>query len=64
MCTSVCFVGEVQIFQDDLDRFLNIAQRVKLEGLLGESNDQHFEGGKVENTFTDHEFEPQNEWLK
>ena len=26
--------GEVQIFQDDLDRFLNVAQRLKLEGLL------------------------------
>ena len=26
--------GEVQIFQDDLDRFLNVAQRLKLDGLL------------------------------
>ena len=26
--------GEVQIFQEDLDRFLNVAQRLKLEGLL------------------------------
>ena len=26
--------GELQIFQEDLDRFLNIAQRFKLEGLL------------------------------
>merc|ERR1712126_184977 len=27
--------GEVQIFQDDLDRFLIVAQRFKLEGLMG-----------------------------
>ena len=26
--------GEVNIFQDDLDRFLAMAQRFKLEGLL------------------------------
>ena len=26
--------GEVQIFQEDLDRFLNVAQRLKLQGLL------------------------------
>ena len=26
--------GEVQIFQEDLDKFLNVAQRLKLEGLL------------------------------
>ena len=30
--------GEVQIFQDDLDRFLSIAQRLKLEGLLTDPN--------------------------
>ena len=36
--------GEVHIFQEDLDRFLTIAQRLKLEGLLGdgsESDEQH-----------------------
>ena len=27
--------GEVQIFQEGLDRFLGIAQRFKLEGLMG-----------------------------
>ena len=26
--------GEVKIFQEELDRFLNVAQRLKLEGLL------------------------------
>merc|ERR1712126_713888 len=28
--------GEVQIFQENLDRFLNVAQRFKLKGLLGD----------------------------
>merc|ERR1712133_229311 len=31
--------GEVYIYQDHLDRFLEVAQRFKLEGLLGD-NDQ------------------------
>ena len=30
--------GEVQIFQDDLDRFLNVAQRLQLEGLMESDN--------------------------
>ena len=30
--------GELQIFQDDLDRFLNVAQRLKLEGLIADPN--------------------------
>ena len=36
--------GEVHIFQEDLDRFLTVAQRLKLEGLLedgSESDEQH-----------------------
>ena len=31
--------GEVHIFQEDLDRFLSIAQRLKLEGLLEDSSE-------------------------
>jgi len=31
------YEGEVQLFQDDLDRFLNIAKRLKIEGMLGET---------------------------
>ena len=30
--------GEVQIFQQHLDRFLSIAQRLKLQGLIGNEN--------------------------
>ena len=32
--------GEVQIFQDNLDRFLTVAQRLKLEGLLGNNEEE------------------------
>ena len=36
--------GELQIFQEDLDRFLNVAQRFKLEGLItGPDDDQEEE---------------------
>ena len=28
--------GEIKIYQDNLDRFLNVAQRFKLEGLIGD----------------------------
>ena len=31
--------GELQIFQEDLDRFLNVAQRFKLEGLITDPDD-------------------------
>ena len=31
--------GEVQIFQENLDRFLSIAHRLKLEGLIGNDDD-------------------------
>ena len=30
------YYGEIQIYQHDLDRFLGIAERLKLEGLMGE----------------------------
>ena len=40
--------GEVNIYQDDLDRFLNIAQRFKLEGLLGNLQQQQEEEQLVE----------------
>ena len=32
--------GELQIFQDDLDRFLNVAQRFKLEGLINDQDEE------------------------
>ena len=34
--------GEVQIYQDDLDRFLTVAQRLRLQGLLSNNtNNEH-----------------------
>ena len=33
------YFGRIQIYQDDLDRFLSIAQRFKIEGLLGAEAD-------------------------
>ena len=35
--------GEVQIFQENLDRFLSVAQRLKLEGLMGNEDTQQHE---------------------
>ena len=35
MIMEYVYNGEVQIFQEDLDKFLLIAQRFKIEGLLG-----------------------------
>ena len=32
--------GEVQIYQEQLDRFLEVAQRLKLEGLTGKDYDK------------------------
>merc|ERR1711884_962829 len=32
--------GEVNIFQDCLDRFLSVAQRLKLEGLMGNEDNK------------------------
>ena len=32
--------GEIQIYQESLDRFMTIAQRFKLEGLLGEKTEE------------------------
>ena len=42
--------GELQVFQDDLDRFLNIAQRLKLEGLITDPNDDQEEDINVKET--------------
>ena len=41
--------GELQIFQDDLDMFLNVAQRLKIEGLLTREDVQE-EEVNVKNT--------------
>ena len=50
--------GEVQIYQHDLDRFLGIAERLKLEGLIG--GDQHMdeEDSKAENILEENVIKP------
>ena len=41
--------GEVQIYQDNLDRFLSLAQRLKLEGLMGnDDKEETFEANPNE----------------
>ena len=35
--------GEVKIYQENIDRFLKVAQRFKLEGLLGNNEEDSFE---------------------
>ena len=40
------YVGEVKIFQEELDKFLAIAQKLKLQGLLGDpQSEEHEESG-------------------
>ena len=41
--------GELQIYQHDLDRFLGIAQRLKLEGLIGGDQHEDWDDTKAEN---------------
>ena len=50
--------GEVKIFQDDLDRFLGIAQRLKLNGLIGNENSNSSESQDYERKESLHEQKP------
>ena len=43
--------GEVQIYQDDLDRFLVVAQRLKLEGLMGGKVEDNMENNDIKDEF-------------
>ena len=56
--------GEVQIFQEGIDRFLEIAQRLKLEGLLGtkeeESSEDFIESSIVDIDDSGQHQQPQN----
>ena len=49
------YQGEVLIYQDDLDSFLNVAQKLKIEGLL--SNGDTTSDGSFNNQKQDHETE-------
>ena len=43
------YKGELQIYQEDLDRFLKIAQRLQLEGLLSTKEHEQRERWKNQN---------------
>ena len=47
------YEGEVKILQEDLDRFLNVAQRLKLEGLMGNDEDVDKAGAENMNQIED-----------
>ena len=44
------YQGEVQIYQDQLDRFLVVAQRLKLEGLISQVDEQEGEKKRPKKT--------------
>ena len=43
LVTDYIYHGEVQVRQNDIDRFLEIAQKLKVSGLNQDGNDQKFE---------------------
>ena len=43
--------GEVNIYQEELDRFLSVAQRLKLEGLLGKEGEEEHSSDEVSRIF-------------
>ena len=49
-CLAYMYNGEVQIFQEDLDRFLNVAQRFKIKGLLNDGEIEDKEEYEEEST--------------
>ena len=51
--------GEIQIYQHDLDRFLGIAERLKLEGLIGGEQFENEDSGKAEQIFEEKVSTPQ-----
>ena len=50
--------GELQIYQHDLDKFLGIAKRLKLEGLIGTETQKDEDDNIIENILEEHSFEP------
>ena len=68
-CLDYMYQGEVQIHQTDLEKFLNIAQRFKLNGLLGQVAEEieqvNLEANAIEkkSSFQDEEDELDNQKL-
>merc|ERR1740129_184829 len=55
--------GELQIYQHDLDRFLGIAERFKLQGLIGGDHYNDEEDSKAENILGENVETPYNTLL-
>ena len=51
------YEGEVKISQDDLDRFLGIAQRLRIEGLVGQDEPEDI----IDEEITPSQYYPKNE---
>ena len=62
------YQGEVQIYQDDLDHFLDVAQKLNVEGLIGRSqppeDDALFKDEHMENTIEEFQETVENVKLK
>ena len=62
------YQGEVQIYQDDLDHFLDVAQKLNVEGLIGGSqppeDDALFKDEHMENTIEEFQETVENVKLK
>ena len=54
------YAGEVQLYQDDLDNFLDIAQKLKIKGLIG--NDEERKSKIIEEEFIPEETVYQNQF--
>ena len=55
--------GELQIYQHELDRFLEISERLKLEGLVGGEQQDFIDEGKTENSWDANDSTSQNDFL-
>ena len=51
------YEGEVQLFQEDLDKFLDVAQKLRINGLIGEGNEDNKEEAseRLEEVDLDHD---------
>ena len=51
------YQGEVQLFQDELDSFLSVAEKLKIDGLVGGKNDtvdnEEMDGTEIKNSDSD-----------
>ena len=54
--------GEIQIYQHELDRFLGISERLKLEGLIGREQPDYIDEGKTENAWNENNSTSQNDF--